>query len=108
MKHFKWVYSVVMAVLLSACASTDNVEYTQIKRPLTSDFALAMSLLERPIPQDQQMMLAFAKQQEAQWGYQHYVSILGDKNSSPKPINETVLFSQISKDVNAIAIVARD
>ena len=77
MKFWQCLSTLIITILISACATTSNdkFSYTTEKRPLNSDFELAMSLLNRPVPQDQQFMLAFAQQQENQWDSMHYVSI---------------------------------
>lgn len=93
--------------MLSACATTqEKFSYSDVKRPLTSDFELAMSLLNRPLPEDQLFMLAFAKQQTEQWGYMNYVSILGNKAESPAPNNHNWLTTALDNDINAKFIVA--
>lgn len=106
MQYLKWLMMVVAIGLFSGCATTESEKqiYSQVKRPLTNDFALAISLLNRPIPEDQLMMLAFAKQQESQWGYSHYVSVLGPKEYVAKPKNTSWLYQQIQQDDNAITI----
>ena len=106
MKLFKWLGFSILVGLFSGCASTEKQIYTDVKRPLTSDFELAMSLLRRPIPDDQLMMLAFARQQEVQWGATHYVNILGSKEASPKPIETSILYTHIANDVNTISLIA--
>ena len=107
MKIWQVLSSMVMAVILSACASTqENFSYSEIKRPLTSDFELAMSLLNRPLPEDQLFMLAFAKQQTEQWGYMNYVSILGNKSDSPAPTHANWLTTALDNDINAKFIKA--
>lgn len=67
MKKLSLLITVLMVTLLSACNSTPQI--VMEKKPLVSDHYLLMSLLNREMTQDQQMMLAFADQRE------HYQSI---------------------------------
>lgn len=107
MKRWQVLSSIILAVVLSACATTqDKFSYSEVKRPLASDFELAMSLLNRPLPEDQLFMLAFAKQQTEQWGYMNYVSILGNKNDSPAPASPNWLTTALDNDINAKFIAA--
>lgn len=109
MKFWQLISALIMINLLSACASTNEREiYTSVKRPLTNDFDLAMSLLNRPVPADQQFMLAFAQQREEQWGANSFVAILGDKKSSPAPERNTSLYFAIANDINAQAIIGSE
>lgn len=80
------------------------------KKPLPSDHQLMMTLLNRPIPADQAMMLAFAQQRDDLYGnpYANYaVQIKGDK-SADYPNNETehAFAKLISLDINAVHISA--
>lgn len=64
MKWLKVISVVLMALFVTACSSTTNHTYKQVERKaFVSDQHLLFSLLNRPIPKDQQMMLAFANQQ---------------------------------------------
>lgn len=107
MKFWQLLSSFMLTIGLSACMSTaiNTHEYSSYKRPLTNDFELAMSLLNRPVPEDQQIMLAFAAQQQEQWGYMHYVHIIGDKESSPAPVKNSFIYAQIANDINAKTIL---
>ena len=60
MKKLTLVFAIFLMTLLSACSSTSKVAIE--KKPLMSDHYLMLSLLNRPVTQDQQMMLAFAEQ----------------------------------------------
>lgn len=108
--------------VLVGCSSTANKDYQVLereysKKPLVSDLHLKVALLNRPVPQDQQMMLAFAKQRELiteqypELAYVPGVSIRGSKEQDNKAqyvnagyqglkVNEFV-----ATDVNAISLV---
>lgn len=105
MNLFKSLLVLMMLVIISACSTTNKITYSEFKRPLTNDYALAVSLLNRPIPQDQRMMLAFVEQQTQQYGSFHYVSIIGDKESSPAPENTSNLYTLTYNDNNATSLV---
>jgi hypothetical protein len=87
MKVFKVTVSLIFSLLLGACSSTgqltsnteenhyyakefSHTEFTphhkgSIKKSASSDHQLMLSLINRPVPADQLMMLAFAKRQES-------------------------------------------
>ena len=71
-------------VFMIGCASTSKPQTVKIeKRALISDHHLMMSLLNRPVTQDQQLMLAFANQQASyQSGaiFVNAVSIIGERS----------------------------
>lgn len=126
MKFANYFTAFLMAFILAGCASTEVDHYSLIeksesKRPLISDYHLKMSLIDRPIPKDQLMMLAFAEQRMS---YQHlsndvqapdklvnvsYVSIKGDKQTSDNNEEFYKTFrttdSLIYKDRNAISLL---
>ena len=58
MKNLLTLGAILIITLLSACSSTQQTIVE--KKPLVSDHYLMLSLLNRPMTQDQQMMLAFA------------------------------------------------
>ena len=62
MKKFPLLLTVLIVTLLSACNSTPTI--VMEKKPLVSDHYLMLSLLNREMTQDQQMMLAFAEQRD--------------------------------------------
>ena len=108
MKKTIQLYAVIMMTLLSACSSTSNVVVE--KKPLLSDHYLMLSLLNRPVTEDQKMMLAFTRQSD---NYQNpyfvnTIEIKGDNstdsysNSSSKTINS--YSSLISQDFNSVRI----
>jgi hypothetical protein len=83
-----------------------------IKKPLNSDHQLMMSLLNRPMTDDQVMMLAFA-QERARYAssYSHYASnavmIKGDKASDSSSNRTGHAYAQlISQDINSVSISA--
>ena len=62
MKKILTLLVVLSAFLLTACSTTPKVEI--VKKPLIADHHLMMSLLNRPVTEDQKMMLAFAQQRK--------------------------------------------
>lgn len=107
----------IIAVFLSACSSTANKDYQLIereyaKKPLVSDHQLKIALLNRPIPQDQLMMMAFtqARTLEGENGnmvaHVGFVEIKGlrsaDKTDVPTSRRVT---SYTAQDSNAISIL---
>jgi len=131
--------SLLFCLTLFACSSTEQVNNEQlsdnsyaqhdnnsnfphsqftpiskhgIKKPLNSDHHLMMSLLNRPMTEDQAMMLAFA-QERAEYAnsYSHYannaVMIKGDKASDSSSNRTEHAYAQlISQDINAVSISA--
>ena len=110
MKFWQLLSSFILTICLSACMATsiNTQQYPTYKRPLSNDFELALSLLNRPVPEDQQIMLAFAAQQEEQWGCMHYVAIIGNKESSPAPQRNSFIYAQIVNDINAKTILTSE
>lgn len=91
------------------CSSTRTVKYQEIeKKPLISDHYLMMSLLNRPVTEDQKLMLAFARvqdeyQQQLSPVFVNAVMIKGEKSEQTPSKRNTYLYSDlIAKDVNAI------
>lgn len=104
MKVKKIVLMSILGLLITACNSTPK-KTELVKKPLISDHYLLMSLLNRPVTADQQMMLAFEKERETIYGnvFVNAVSIKGPKfidNSEPQ--NPYELF--IQNDINAVSI----
>lgn len=82
-----------------------------IKKPLSSDHQLMMSLLNRPMTTDQAMMIAFAQERAHfanMYGFANYgVQIKGDKYSDqPNSRPEPMYMELISQDINAVSIRA--
>jgi len=100
----------VLLLLLTtvACSSTKTVKIE--KKPLISDHYLMMSLLDRPMTQDQQLMLAFAKQQDT---YQqthmpmfvNAVMIKGERTQDTSSQRSSGIYSSlIANDINSISV----
>lgn len=97
---------------------SDNFTHSQftpinkntIKKSLPSDHQLMMTLLNRTIPADQAMMLAFEQQRDNLYGnpYANYaVQIKGDKSSDySSDATEHAYAKLISLDINAVLISA--
>jgi hypothetical protein len=99
---------IVLALLTSACSSTPTAQINVNKKPLISDHHLLLSLLDRPVTPDQQLMLAFAKQQDI---YQQQnptfvnsVMMLGERNEAPAVKTLSPYYTMIANDNNAIRI----
>lgn len=104
MKIKNVVIAVILGLLITACNSTPK-EMKFVKKVAVSDHYLLMSLINRPITADQQMMLAFAKQRETHYSdmFVNAVSIKGPKfidNSEPQNIYSAL----IDNDNNAVSI----
>ncbi|WP_448549292.1 hypothetical protein [Thalassotalea fusca] len=109
MNKFTLITILILCSQLLACQST-KIAY-QEKRPLVSDHQLLVSLLNRPIPQDQQLMMAFTRQFDQQYSAFDLnmpsvapVFITGEKRaaSETRPIFQ---FSHlVNQDKNAIFI----
>ncbi|MEW6994537.1 hypothetical protein AADZ84_09775 [Colwelliaceae bacterium MEBiC 14330] len=79
------------------------------KKPTSSDRQLMQSLLNRPIPEDQRMMLAFAKRQENYYPDSAIVGIkiIGEKdNNDTKQQNVSIYADLIVNDINSVSISA--
>jgi hypothetical protein len=104
MKIIHIISTLILGLLITACNSTPK-EVKLVKKPLISDHYLLMSLVNRPVTTDQQMILAFQKQRESQYGgvFVNTISIKGPKladNSKPLGLYNSL----INEDVNAISI----
>lgn len=109
MKNILPLMMALFVLLLTACSSTPVVKIE--KKPLVSDHHLMMSLLQRPITQDQQMMLAFAEQRQRYSNeiFVNSVSIKGPKSSDANASRtQHVYAALIANDVNSVSIVAAE
>lgn len=131
MKILKIAIAVLYCCLVAACSQTSHPTTTSInsnyysndfththftanhkgsnKKTASSDQQLMFSLLNRPIPEDQRMMLAFAKRQR---DYSPDSIIVGTKIMGEKITNElqeqnsSIYADLIKNDNNAISIRA--
>jgi len=130
MKAFTIAVNLFLCLALSACSNTKQVklntgdsnhyyakefshtEFTtynkdSIKKVASSDQQLMLSLLNRPIPEDQKMMLAFAKRQDS---HVHDsillgVQIKGDRKHEKNSARAVSQYAQlIEQDINAVSI----
>jgi hypothetical protein len=109
MKNILTLLVVLSTLLLTACRSTPQV--TIEKKPLLSDHHLMMSLLHRPVTEDQQMMLAFAQQRERYSNdiFVNTVNIKGPKISDDNSQRTTHVYAAlIARDVNSIRIITAE
>lgn len=97
MKKLTYGLTLLLILFTSACSSTKVVntssniifipEQHQVKKEFSSDTHLLISLLNRPVTPDQQMMLAFANTRDALQrnnpAYVNYISIRGNKVDDP-------------------------
>jgi len=136
MRVIKNSFGILSCLFLFACSTTeqinnddfsdnrysqgyigDNFYHTQftsisdnkIKKTMSSDHQLMMSILNRPVTADQAMMLAFRQERAS---YNHYfsnyaVKIKGDKSSDTTSARTENAYTQlILQDINAIDISA--
>lgn len=131
MKVFNIAFTLLLSLLLGACSSTSPVDssltstgyyakqfpHTEfsannkntVKKPMTSDQALMISLLNRPVPEDQKMMLAYAKQQKSYFPDSTIVGIQirGSKTADKLQQQNTSVYAElIEQDVNSVTISA--
>lgn len=131
MKAIKLISYLIISLSLSACSSTslpvfttdDNHYYakdfthtefstsdkTSIKKQASSDHDLLLSLLNRDIPEDQKMMLAFAKNQENYLPDSTIVGvkIKGNKEKEHSHERTTSQYAfRINQDINSVSISA--
>ncbi|TYK65650.1 hypothetical protein [Colwellia echini] len=80
-----------------------------VKKPATSDQALLMSLLNRPIPEDQRMMLAFAERQDNYLPDSTImgIEIRGEKSQKTQNKVRSNYAYIIGQDINSIKITSR-
>ena len=109
MKNLLSLIAILMVLLVSACSSTSTVAIK--KKPLVSDHYLMLSLLNRDIPQDQQMMLAFADQR-SRYQSPYFVNAVAIKGPKSEHFHDSFTISQtkhsyshlISQDFNSVQI----
>lgn len=109
MKKILTLLVVLSSFLLTACSTTPKVEI--VKKPLISDHHLMMSLLNRPVTEDQKMMLAFAQQRKNYSSdiFVNAVSIRGPKESDIDTNRvQHVYAALIERDVNSVRIIAAE
>ena len=104
MKNLSLLVALTFITLLSGCSTTPEI--IADKKPLTSDHMLMMSLLNRPITQDQKMMLAFAEQRtELQSPYfVNAIEIKGEKSSDTQAKAPHIYSRLIAQDFNSVRI----
>ena len=129
MKVFKIAVCLLCFLVLGACSNTMQVksgseknhyfakefshnEFTiyhkgSVKKSASSDHELMLSLLNRPMPEDQRMMLAFAQRQANYFPDSTFVGvqIKGDKKSQNTNMRARSHYTQtITQDINAVTI----
>ena len=108
MKVLQLIVAISFTLIMSACQSTAKHEYQVVeKRYFESDQALLLSLLNRPTPADQQLMLAFAGISNTTGQYVPTitpVSIVGPSGSSEDNRSVSPYQLMISNDNNAISM----
>ena len=109
MKNILTLLVILFSFLLTVCSTTPKIEI--VKKPLISDHHLMMSLLNRPVTEDQRMMLAFAQQRERYTNdiFVNTVSIKGPKDSDVDTSRtQHVYAALIERDTNSIRIIAAE
>ena len=114
MKILKLLSCSILCLTLFACSSTTKQstfkkfeKFNVEKTSYNSDHQRMLSLINRPVPKDQVMMLAFAQQRmnEANYPYFNGVEIRGNKIEDPMLMTQNTVYSKfIVNDVNAINI----
>ena len=104
MKNLLILYTILIITLLSACSSTSKTIVE--KKPLVSDHYLMLSLLNRPMTQDQQMILAFTEQRENNQSlyFVNAIAIKGAKNEEQTTRAQHNYSSLIAQDFNSVQI----
>ena len=122
MKSVNYLIVLLSVFFVIGCSTTNIDHYSVIekqegKRALISDYHLKMSLIDRPIPKDQLMMLAFTEQrmnyQQLELSTQapdtlvkvNYVSIRGDSDESDTSGGYSSPDTSIYEDRNAISLI---
>lgn len=103
------VLIIALLLLTTGCSSTPTAQIEVDKKPLISDSHLLLSLLNRPTTPDQQLMLAFAKQQDSfvqqAPAFVHAVMIVGEKSEDSVPsFHQSNYYPLIAKDERSIRI----
>ncbi|AAZ26476.1 hypothetical protein [Colwellia psychrerythraea] len=131
MKVFKIAVCLLCFLVLGACSNTAQVEPSSennhyfakefshnefityqkdsVKKSASSDHELMLSLLNRPMPEDQRMMLAFAQRQANYFPDSTIigVQIKGDKKNQNISTRTRSQYAQtIAQDINAVTISA--
>lgn len=86
-----------------------NYQKDSIKKPASTDQQLLLLLLNRPMPEDQRMMLAFAQRQANYFPDSSPigVQIKGEKESQASNIRAISPYAQaIAQDSNSVSISA--
>ncbi|SEK83013.1 hypothetical protein SAMN05216262_10356 [Colwellia chukchiensis] len=105
MKTLPLLLTLILMTVLCACSTSPQGMVK--KKALISDHHLMLSLLNRPISQDQQMMLAFARQRaQLQSPYfVHAISIKGPKQQATATKSVAHHYSAlIAQDFNSVQI----
>lgn len=131
MKLFKVCSYLCLYFTITACSNTaqlklsplsnhyyakefNHTEFTahhqnSVKKVAYSDQELMISLLNRPVPEDQRMMLAFAKRQTNYFPDSSFngIQIKGEKSNGDNKPRSTSSYAQvIAQDNNAVVISA--
>ena len=109
MKNILTLMTIIFTLLLTACSSTNNVKIE--RKILTSDHHLMMSLLNRPVTEDQKMMLAFAQERESYRNemFVNAVSIKGPKFTDNNNNRVQHIYAAlIERDINSVIIIAAE
>lgn len=131
MTVFKIVVSLLFCQVLGACSNSMQVELSpennhyfakefnhnefttyhkgSVKKSASSDHELMLSLLNRPMPEDQRMMLAFAQRQASYFPENTPIGvrIKGEKDSQRSTTRARSQYSQaIEQDINSVSISA--
>jgi len=116
--NLKFLSLILLAFFVTACSSTENYADRSIyhnkfsieKKSFSSDKELLFSLLNRPMPADQQLMLNFAQAQEDsanQYPQVSYVSIRGGRSEDKPNEKQVYAYSNlIYQDKNSVMIGA--
>lgn len=128
MTLFKLCSYLFLYFSITACSSTEQVnlgpqsnhyyaknfshyEFTRnsvdsIKKPASTDQELMVSLLNRPIPEDQRMMLAFAERQASYLPDSTFIGIKikGEKRAHSHVRASSQYAGIIAEDINGISI----
>jgi hypothetical protein len=110
MRLFNKIFNLLFILMVAGCAHTvsnqPNAGYQppNHKKALTTDTDLLLSLLNRPMTEDQRMMLAFSTVSNTQtYPIVHYIAIKGedsDTYSTVTPLYQTLIY----QDSHAIPI----